>query len=107
MNAAMNTTPLTDMPSWDDLVSDPSKVAALSPHIARTLLYGLVGLLPVLIAQSNKDTGKVALIPCDSFIDKEEVATLIGMSLSWVEKHPNELPRRRSVEGNPRWLKSE
>jgi hypothetical protein len=45
--------------------------------------------------------------PEDSLIDKESVAALIGMSVSWVEKHSDDLPPRRSVSGNPRWLKSE
>jgi predicted DNA-binding transcriptional regulator AlpA len=97
----------SDMPSLDALAADPSKAMLLSPASARTLLCSLAGVLPILIAQANKETEKAASIPSDSLIDKEEVTSLIGMSISWVEKHPDSLPPRRSVEGNPRWLKSE
>lgn len=46
-------------------------------------------------------------VPINVLIGVEGVAALIGLSVSWVEKHPDELPPRRSVAGNPRWVKSE
>ena len=43
----------------------------------------------------------------DRVIGTEEVASIIGLSASWVEKHPHVLPQRVSVNGNPRWRKSD
>jgi excisionase family DNA binding protein len=47
----------TDIPSLDALVADPGKALTLPPDAARTLLCGLAGVLPLLIAQSSKEAG--------------------------------------------------
>jgi hypothetical protein len=41
------------------------------------------------------------------FLDNEGAADLFGVSKSWVEHHLKDLPPRRSVDGTPRWLKSD
>ena len=96
---------LTDIPTLDQLIAEPSKTLSLPPDIARRYLSALANLQPLLIAQSER--GAKIPVPDDALIGVEEVAGLIGLSPSWVEKHPDALPIRRSVGGNPRWLKSE
>lgn len=95
-----------DIPSIDQLIADPAKVATLPPETARDLSIRLATLQPLLIGQAMKAMPKDKLQD-DSFVDKTEVAGLISLSVSWIEKHPDDLPPRFSVEGNPRWLKSE
>jgi predicted DNA-binding transcriptional regulator AlpA len=101
----MNEKPLADVPSLDSLLADPRKAATLPPDVARSYLIALASLQPVLLLQSER--GAKISLPDDPLIGVDAVAHLIGMSVSWVEKHPDALPVRRSVEGNPRWLKSE
>lgn len=48
----VNGTSLVDIPSWDDLLSDPGKVATLPPEIAQSLLIGLVSVQPLLIQRA-------------------------------------------------------
>ena len=105
MMSEQGTPMLKALPTLDELVSDPRKALDLSPEVRRSYLIGVVALLPVLILPSEGGT-KLA-VPDDALIGVDEVARLIGLSASWVEKHPDALPARRSVEGNPRWLKSE
>ena len=93
------------IPTLDQLLADPAKVTTLPPEVARRYLIALATLQPVLILQSER--GAKIPVHDDLLIGAAEVSALIGLSVSWVEKHPDALPARRSVEGNPRWLKSE
>lgn len=80
----MNTSHLQAIPSIDELLSDATKAATLPPEVARTMLAGLAGLLPVLIAQSTRDTGKVETPQTERWLDAEEVADILGVPISWV-----------------------
>jgi predicted DNA-binding transcriptional regulator AlpA len=103
---SQNGTPtLKAVPSLDALMKDPIKALDLPPEVRRSYLIGVYALLPVLGLPS--EPGATIPVPDDALIGVDEVASLIGMSASWVEKHTDALPVRRSVEGNPRWLKSE
>ena len=82
-----------DIPSLDMLAADPSKALLLSPAHARTLLCGLAGVLPVLIAQSSKDSGKAE---CPSsperWLSVEEVVSQFGVTERWLYRHKRQLP---------------
>lgn len=94
------------VPSLDTLAKAPTLINGLSPNTARALLPTVAGLQALLEIQCHQlSTSEPA--SDEVLIDKDTVAHLIGMSVSWVEKHPGDLPLRRSVAGNPRWLKSE
>src|SRR5437870_633831 len=98
----MNGLPV-EIPSLDQLASNPTLAESLPPDVARRYLLAWAALQPILIVQIER--GAKISVPDDALIGVEEVAGLIGLSVSWVEKHPDALPARRSVEGNPRWLK--
>ena len=97
--------PLREVHSLDSLMANPGKALDLPPEVRQSYLMGLFALLPVLILPSERGA-KIPVLD-DALIGVDEVAHLIGLSASWVEKHPDALPARRSVVGNPRWLKSE
>jgi predicted DNA-binding transcriptional regulator AlpA len=82
-----------EIPTLDQLVLDPGKVLTLPPGIARTLLCGLAGVLPVLIAQSGKDSGKAdAPATPEKFLNVAEVVERYGVTEQWLYRHKRELP---------------
>ena len=98
-----------NVPTVDELIADPSKVKSLPPEVRKSIwlnVWNLEKVLALEIITGSHQGGKTPP-PDDVLIGVEEVAHLIGTSNSWVEKHTDNLPPRRSVEGNPRWLKSE
>lgn len=71
--------------SVDSLIADPGRVFQVSPDIARTMLAGLAGLLPLLLAQSSRDTGKAEPPSApERWLDAEEVAAILHVPKSWV-----------------------
>jgi predicted DNA-binding transcriptional regulator AlpA len=89
----MNGTPLTEVPSLDSLVADPGKALSLPPDVARTLLCGLAGVLPVLIAQSSKDIAKAdAPVTPERFLTVAQVVAQYGVTEQWLYRHKRQLP---------------
>ena len=81
------------IPTLDDLISDPMKVASLPPETARAVLCGLAGLLPALIAQSSRNTEKPTLPPAPvRWLNVEQVAAQFGVTAQWLYRHKHQLP---------------
>jgi len=83
---------LIPIPSVDELVADPSKAANLPADAARTLLYGLCGLLPVLLAQMSQDTGLADAPASEKFLTVAEVVMQFGVTPRWLYAHKKQLP---------------
>ncbi len=82
-----------EIPTLDQLVLDPGKVLTLPPGIARTLLCGLAGVLPVLIAQSTKETGQTeAPAAPEKFLNVAQVVAQYGVTEQWLYRHKAQLP---------------
>ena len=86
-----NHTPLADVPSLDELVANPGKAATLPPDVARLLLCGLAGVLPVLIAQSSTGTTESPATP-ERFLTVEQVIAQFGVTERWLYRHKRQLP---------------
>jgi hypothetical protein len=89
---------LIPVPSLDELAAHPEMVAELSAETAAAL-YSKVRhteaalLARLLLERPTPATGNGA----DRFLDAAAVGVMIGKSRSWVEKHPEDLPKRRKV----------
>jgi predicted DNA-binding transcriptional regulator AlpA len=104
-------TDLHALPTLDDLAAHPERAAELPPETVAALHYRAVRVLMALEAPLLARSGRVdrAAEPngSDRFLDAEQVGVLIGKSKSWVEKHPEELPKRRRVGGEGKWSERE
>jgi len=99
---------LQTLPSLDELAADPSKVNVLAVEVVKQLLVRHATLGEVLLARliavptpERKPDGT------DRFLDASAVGAMIGKSRSWVEKHPEVLPKRRRVGGEGKWSERE
>ena len=97
---------LAAVPSLEQVTADPHLLVGLTSQVLETYLVHLATLQPLVMAEliARRHTAKTE---DDPLITKETVAVLTGMSVSWVEKHADKLPPRRSVAGAARWVKSE
>lgn len=88
--------PLKEVPSLDALVSDPSRVFSLSPDVARTLLGGVGGILPALIAQSARDTGKAEAptLP-EKWLTVDQAAEIFSVKPRWLRTNKDKLPHSK------------
>ena len=85
--------PLKEVPSLDNLVADPGRVFQLSPDVARTLLGGVGGILPALIAQSARDAGKTeALAVPEKWLTVDQAAEIFNVKPRWLRTHKDKLP---------------
>ena len=81
------------IPTLDELVKDPIKAASLPPEAARTVLCGLAGLMPVLIAQSSRGTEEPTTAPAPArWLTVEQVETQFGLRARWLYQHKHQLP---------------
>lgn len=92
----MNGNHLQAVPSIDELLSDATKAATLPPEVARTMLAGLAGLLPVLIAQSTRDTGKTEApaVP-EKWLTVEQAAEIFNVKPRWLRDNKHKLPHSK------------
>ena len=74
-----------NIPTMDELLKDPAKVASLPPEAAQTLLIGWVSLQPVLIQRALMGThnGQGATTPIQ-WLTPQEVAKRLGVKPSLV-----------------------
>jgi predicted DNA-binding transcriptional regulator AlpA len=99
---------LRTVPTLDEIVADPAKVADLPPETVKCLLakHAAVGelllarLIAIPVAQPKPDGG-------EQLIGAAEVAEMLGRGKSWVEHHLDELPSRRSLLGSPVWVRAD
>jgi len=97
------------VPSLDELVEHPELVAELPAEVASALagqaIAAFVALLPATASLPRAPSASEPSRP--EFLDARAVAQVLGVSVSWVEKHVADLPPRRSLCGAPRWLRSD
>lgn len=84
-----------EVPSLDSLVTDPSRVFQLSPDVARSLLGGLGGILPALIAQSSRNTGKAETPASERWLSVEEASKMFNVTPRWLRTHKHHLPHSK------------
>lgn len=101
---------LAQVPTLDDLAADPALATDLDPAAILALharaLRALTALeAPLLLCAKRQPTCEPE--PQRQLLDARAVASLLGVSVSWVEKHARDLPPRRSLCGSPRWLRND
>ena len=85
-----------EVPSLDALVADPSRVFQLPPDVARSLLGGVGGILPALIAQSTRDTGKAEPPSApERWLTVKEASKMFNVSERWLRTHKDKLPHSK------------
>jgi len=90
--------------SLDSIAENPQLALLLSPEEAAALSISCVAVMAVL---HQRSVAPVSRPSAERLINAGEMAKLLGKSKSWVEKHPKDLPPRRSLVGNPCWLLSD
>ena len=110
MNTSSNgLSKLASIPSLDELADQPERARKLSGEVVAFLYYRAVTVLaalgPTFITPVPSSHQGRLEEDDDRLIGPEDVALMVGMSVSWVEKHVRVLPERVSVLGNPRWRK--
>ncbi len=100
---------MNSVPNLDDLAAQPELAQALSAEVAIKLHWQCVSVLHALMVPLMNNGHKNSLPPVatDTLLGPKEVAQMIGMSVSWVEKYTKELPPRVSLVGHPRWRKGD
>lgn len=98
---------LAAIPTLDEIVARPAIAETLPPSVVRALRWRAIEALAALNSVDAAPATVTTTSDGDDFIGVPEVARMIGLSESWVTKHTDELPQRRSVAGNPRWVRSE
>lgn len=84
---------LHEIPSLDELVSNPGKATLLSSAEARACLISLVTLQPLLIAQALGSVLPVELVTApDRMLSAEEAAARFGVTVRWLYRHKRHLP---------------
>lgn len=87
---------LQAVPTVDELLSDATKAATLPPEVARTMLAGLAGLLPVLIGVSARDTRQTELPPApERWLTVKEAAKMFNVKERWLRTHKDKLPHSK------------
>lgn len=97
------------IPKVDELVISPELAQDLPPDVAQKLYWQCLTVLTALavpLAFNGHQYG-VSKNPTDVLLDAEQVAPMINRSVSWVEKHVKDMPKRVSLLGLPLWRKSD
>jgi predicted DNA-binding transcriptional regulator AlpA len=96
------------VPSLDELAADLTKAGALPPEVARLQLVRVAALHAALqVAATASPPATSHQAGGDRFLDAAEVGAMVGKSVSWIEKHTEELPKRRRVGGEAKWSRDE
>lgn len=103
--------PPTAVPTLDELAADPERARTMPAELAHAFVWKCLTVLAALQSAQHVSQG-ARTVPAaadngERLLTVPEVAERIGMSVSWVEKHPADLPARVSIAGNPRWRKSD
>jgi predicted DNA-binding transcriptional regulator AlpA len=98
---------LYTVPTLDELAADPVRVATLPTDTAKVLLAKVAGLHALLLTSAMAAPPSSSINAADRFLNASEVGAMIGKSVSWVEKHVDELPKRRRVGGEGVWSERE
>jgi predicted DNA-binding transcriptional regulator AlpA len=99
---------LRGLPTVAELIADPTKAESMPPSEAGLLFVKVQNLAAVLLARMvDGGRGTPEHNGGDRFLDAAAVGAMIGKSRSWVEKHPENLPKRRKVGGEGMWSERE
>ena len=83
---------LTDIPTMDQVIAEPSRAATLPPEVARTFLIGWATVQPLLIMQALKDTGQAAPATPERFLTVVETVARFGVTRRWLYAHAKQMP---------------
>ena len=84
---------LTDIPTMDQVIAEPSRAATLPPEVARTFLIGWASVQPLLLMQALKDTGQTeAPTTPERWLTVEQVVSQFGVTARWLYAHKRDLP---------------
>jgi hypothetical protein len=84
---------LADLPSLDNLFTDPAKIFLLPPEVARILLPGVGGIHSALLAQSSRDTSKAdSPSTPERWLTVEQASEMFGVTPQWLKKNKKRLP---------------
>lgn len=88
----MNGKPI-EVPTVDQLIADPGRVFQLPPDVARMLLSGVSALIPALISQSSRESGKAETpsLP-ERNLTTEEAAARFNVPKRWLRDNKHRLP---------------
>lgn len=92
----VNRNHLQAVPTVDQMLSNPAKVANLTPEAARIILGELAGLLPALVAQASRESPKVdSLSPPERWLSVTEASEMFGVKARWLRSHKDRLPHSK------------
>lgn len=84
---------LTDIPTMDQMIAEPSRVATLPPEVARTFLISWATVQPLLIMQALKDIGQAeAPTTPERFLTVVETVARFGVTRRWLYAHAKQMP---------------
>lgn len=100
---------LSTAPSLDDLAANPDAAEVLSTAEVATLIVRALTVVGALGARVVRDAvmDGSALRGNERMIGTEAVADRLDRSISWVEKHLDDLPPRRALAGSPAWREAD
>jgi predicted DNA-binding transcriptional regulator AlpA len=93
--------------SLDSIARDPALVRDLGAEVVGALIVRVAAVLATLSTAAAVAPTTRSADDGERLLSAAAVAQLSGFSKRWVEKHLEDLPPRRSVAGQPRWLRSE
>jgi hypothetical protein len=102
---------LRSVPTLDELGADPTKTAVLPVEVASAMLRQCAAKIAAYQALSEALRIRIAASGAahhhdgEQLVGAEEVARMLGRGKSWVEHHLDELPPRRSLLGQPVWIR--
>jgi hypothetical protein len=106
-------TDLRQLPTLDELATHPELATELRADAVLLLharaVRALVALEGPLLVGGHTKSSPVANGngQGEQLLGAEQVGQMLGRGKSWVEHHLDSLPRRRSLLGEPMWLKSD
>ncbi len=104
---------MIDLPSIADLAADPARVVSLPAEAARVVLGQVaaeVARWQTLAEALRQRVVASTAAPAEDgtvMLGVDDLARLLGRRRSWVEHHVDDLPPRRSLCGQPVWLRSD
>jgi predicted DNA-binding transcriptional regulator AlpA len=107
-----NPNPVAALPDLDEMAAHPDRVAGLPAGVVAILLPTCAAAITRYEALREVLRLRIAMAAAQANVDEgerllgtEEIGRMVGRSKSWVEHHTADLPPRRSLLGQPVWLK--
>jgi predicted DNA-binding transcriptional regulator AlpA len=97
---------LASVPTLDEIASDPGRVDSLPSHVAAVLAVRAASALCALQIAAARPPVRATEEP-DELLDSAALATLLGVSKSWVDHNLRKLPQARMIGSKRRWRRSD